>query len=461
MQKNNPLLWLPWIIGFGLLMENIDISIINTAIPQMAISLHTNPLTLKLGITSYLFALVAFIPISGYLADIFGAKKVFSIAICIFLFGSMLCGFAHNLTELVIGRIIQGTGGAMMTPVGRLILLRTYDRKEFIKAFGSLTLLGQIGPALGPVMGGFLTTLYTWRLVFFINLPIALLGLILVYYFIPTIEKKSVPPFDYIGFVLFTVCAGSLIFALSLIAEQQILWLPTLSLFAISIITVIIYYFYNKTQSHPVLDFSVFNIRTFSTAVKGSSIIRLALGGVPFLLPLLFQLGWGMNPLTSGLLLLPYGLAMICAKPYVKKSLSRFGFRQMLIVNPCILAILFVALSMIVTLHSILFLIVVLTFLGFFSSLQFTFMNSLNFVDVAQEQATHAVSLASVFQQMSMSIGVCVAAFLLLLFKINYVAHTTVSLTAFEYAFIGLAIISLASILVFKRLLPEDGRRVI
>lgn len=449
----SPVRYLPLIIGFGLLMENIDISIINTAIPKMALSLNTNPIDLKIGVTSYLLTLAAFIPISGYLADSYGAKRTFFWAIVVFLLGSIACGFSQSVWQLVLGRLVQGMGGAMMTPVGRLIMLRKYPKKEFIKAFGSLIILGQVGPALGPVLGGVLTTFYSWRYVFFVNVPFGLLALVLVHYFVEETPIRKMPKFDYQGFVLFGLAAAALTFGFSLWAEQEGDWPVAVSLLVMGIVLASLFYLHARHNPHPSLNLKVFATRSFRIAVSGSFIIRLALGGVPFLLPLLLQLGWHKTPLVAALLILPYGLSMFLAKPLVRKILDRYGYRKVLMMNPVILALIFSLLALSVHTYSMLFILILAGFLGFFSSLQFTFMNTLNFVDIEEDHTVQAVGISSVFQQISMSFGVCVVAFLLMGFGgAHYVANVSIPDAAFEAASLGLSFICLISILIFRNL---------
>lgn len=447
---------LPFIIGFGLLMETIDISIINTAIPQMSISLQSNPMTLKLGITSYLLTLAAFIPISGHIADKYGTRNTFLSAMVVFLFGSFICGFAHSVYELVCGRLIQGVGGAMMTPVGRLILIKTFSKKDLVKAFSSLTMLGQLGVAIGPVIGGTLSSYMSWRYIFFVNIPLGVVALILIKMYIPNVKSETEAKFDFIGFVIFAIGAGLLTFALSLISETNS---NTSMVYAMLISGVVIlagFSYHALHSKNPSLQIRLFKVRTFRIAVFGSLVIRLGIGGVPYFVPLLLQVGHGYSAFQSGLIILPYGIAMVMAKPYVKKMLHRFGFKTMLFVNPVILAVLLFVLAISCNFFNLSIIICCVFLIGFFSSMQFTYMNLLNFVDIEKSQDSKATSLSSVVQQLSMSFGVCAVALLLYLLN-SKTSSFTLSTLSFTIASIVLGALCLCSTLIFTKLTKTDG----
>ncbi len=455
----NKFSYLPWIVGFGLLIENIDVLIINTAIPQMAHTLATEPITLKIGITSYLLTLAACIPISGYIADRFGSKTIFAWAMIVFLLGSVLCGFADHVWQLVVGRLVQGAGGSMMAPVGRLILLRAFPREQFVKAFSALTLLGQMGVAIGPVLGGALVKFFSWRFVFFVNLPIGIIALLLIYFWVENTRAAVIPKFDFYGFSLFGIGIGLVIFSFSMLAEQASETVVALLLLSMGSIILSVFSYHCYKTPEPSLAIDLFKIRTFKIAVLGSFLIRIGMGGLPFLLPLLFQLGWGQNALQSGLWLLPYGLAMLIAKPLVGRILSYWGFRKLLILTPFVISLILLSFSLILYHYSFALMLIIVSLLGFFSSLQFTFMNILNFVDITAENTAKATSVASVFQQVAMSFGICTAAFLLILFNKTLIG-VTIKVAAFHYTLIGLAVIVLLPVLLFRQLKSIDGQLI-
>ncbi|MDF1653839.1 MAG: MFS transporter [Coxiellaceae bacterium] len=443
--------YLPWIVGFGMLMETLDVTVINTAIPQMSRSLLVDPISLKIAITSYLLSLAAFMPVSGYIADRIGTKVTFAWAMIVFMLGSILAGCSVSVPMLVIGRVVQGVGGAMMTPVGRLILLKSFPKSDFAKAFSLYTIFGQLGPALGPVVGGALTTAISWRLVFFINVPLGLIALFFIYYFIDNQKASDKKSFDYLGFVLFGLALALLIFALTLLTEPGIQrWIEILMLL-LSVVLFTIYYFHYKRAVHPVVNLALFRTPTFRVAVLGSLIVRCAIGAIPFLLPLLFQLGFGMSAFHSGLLLLPYGVALICAKPLVSPLIQYFGYKKLLIVNPIIISACLFGLITFTATAPVEWMVALIFITGFFCSLQFTFMNTLNFVDIKVQDKSAATSVSSVMQQFAMSLGVCVAAGLLLLFGGGEQTHY-VNPEVFRYVWLALGFIPLLSLIVFSQL---------
>lgn len=459
LQASN-LKYIPWIIGLGLLMENIDISIINTAIPQMAISLGCNPISLKIGITSYLLTLAAFIPISGYMADKYGAQNTFFWAMLVFLFGSLCCGFAHSIWELVFGRLIQGAGGAMMTPVGRLILIKTHTKAQLVKAFSSLTMLGQAGVAIGPVLGGALSGSISWRSIFFVNIPFGILALRLIKRYIPNTKADMNDKFDFFGFGIFAIAAGLISFSTSLISDNNDFARVYYYMLLIGVVVMGIFYLHSKAAMHPSLKLDLFRVRTFRIAVLGSLVMRISIGGIPFLLPLLLQVGYNYTPLESGLTVLPYGVAMVLAKPLVKKCLAQYGFKNMLTINPIIMAILLMVLAFATQNLNIYFVLLIVFLLGFFSSMQFTYMNLLNFVDIEKADDSKATSLSSVMQQLSMSFGVSTSAALLSGFNIP-ILGSAIKIVAFRDTFILLSIICFSTLLIFRLLKHTDGKSIL
>ncbi|MDF1761371.1 MAG: MFS transporter [Coxiellaceae bacterium] len=443
--------YLPWIVGFGMLMETLDVTVINTAIPQMSRSLMVSPISLKIAITSYLLSLAAFMPISGFVADRIGTKVTFAWAMVVFILGSILAGCSVSVPMLVIGRIVQGVGGAMMTPVGRLVLLQSFPKSEFAKAFSLYTIFGQIGPALGPVVGGALTTGISWRMVFFINIPIGIIALFFIHHFIDNQKQDELKPFDISGFIVFGVALALLIFALTLLTEPSIeRWIEIIML-AISAGLFVAYYFHYKRVVHPVVNLGLFRTATFRVAVLGSLVIRMAIGAIPFLLPLLFQLNFGLSAFQSGLYLVSYGVALICAKPLVSPLIQRVGYQKLLIITPILISICLFELVTFTSVTPIWWIVTLVFIIGFFCSLQFTFMNTLNFVDIKAQDKSAATSVSSVMQQFAMSLGVCVAAGLLLVFGGAQHGHY-INQSVFKNVWLVLGCIPLLSLIIFGQL---------
>lgn len=451
---------IPWIIGIGLLMENLDVTIINTAIPNMALSLNVHPLSLKIGITSYLLALSIFTPISGYIADRYGTRNTFSMAILVFLLGSVLCGFSHYLFELISGRFVQGMGGALMTPVGRLIIVRAFPRSKIAAAFSYVVLLGQVGPAIGPVTGGALTTFISWQWIFFINVPFGLILFVLILKLIPNHRVRQRRLFDKKGFVIFVIAAALISFSLSLITEQAPYFKREVSGLVLGCVFLIIYYWHSRRRKHPVLDLSLFRVRTFAIAVLGGFVVRIGIGAVIFLLPLLYQLSFKMTAFQSGLLLLPYAITMMSAKPFVRPLLKKFGFKRLLTINPCLVGFAMIAMLLMPTQLWFSFTFIISILLGLLTSLQFTYMNILIFVDIEEEYSSQATSISSVSQQMASAFSVCAAAGILLLTSHAPVNHF-IGLSAFKDTFALLGLVAISSVLIFSRLQKVDGESVL
>ncbi len=314
-------------------MENLDATVLSTALPAIAHDLHQSPIQLKLALTSYLLTLAVFIPASGWVADRFGTRIVFRLAILIFALGSALCGFAGSIEALVAARALQGIGGAMMVPVGRLVILRTIPRSEFVGALAWLTIPALMGPVLGPPVGGFITTYFTWRWIFWINLPMAALGIALATLYIPNVRGETVSRFDYIGFILSGVGLAALVSASATLDVNGFPPVLVIGLFLVGSVLVALYVFHARRAEAPIVDLKLLRFSTFRSGIVGGSFFRLGVGAMPLLLPLLFQLGFGMTPLNSGLLTFVTALGAIGMKTAAGTILKRFGFRNVLLVN--------------------------------------------------------------------------------------------------------------------------------
>lgn len=450
--------WLiPWILGLGLLMETLDTTVLNTALPQMALSFSVNALTLKLAIISYVITLAVCLPMSGYLTDRFGTQKVFFIAVAVFVGSSFLCGISQNLPELIIGRLLQGVGGAMVTPVARLILLKIFERSEFIKAFTSLVLVGQMGVAFGPTLGGLLTTWMGWRWVFFLNLPIGVFLLFLIARFIPNYSEEALYDFDKRGFLLFSTAIGLITFGFALMTEQGFQNDTWAIIFTCCGLLFFISYFWHAKYFHrPLLNFLLMKIHTFRVSFFGAFLSRIPLNAPFFLLTLLLQISFGFSAFKAGVCLIPYGLFMMLTRTSFAKILQRFGYRRCLIINPILIAIVLFLFSYVTSHTSLWIILFLIGILGMLSSFQFSGMNSLAFADVDARDTSQASLITGVFQQLAMSLSVCVAAGLLV--ALSHMLHVTIlTLATFHITFIILSVLMLCSILVFRHVRPGDG----
>jgi EmrB/QacA subfamily drug resistance transporter len=400
----------PLIVACALFMENLDGAVIATALPEIARDLNADPLRLNIAITAYLFGLAVFIPASGWIADRFGAQPVFSAAIAIFTLGSVACGFATSLPTLVLARLVQGVGGAMMVPVGRLVMLRAVDRKELVRAMAWLTVPALIGPVLGPPVGGAIATFATWRWIFWINVPIGLLGIVLARRFIPDLATVERRPFDFPGFVLTGIGLAALMAGLETIARGLVPPLATAALIGFGVALLLAYAVHAGRARAPILDLGLLRIPSFSAVMTGGTIFRIAVGGLPFLLPLLFQLGFGLTPFASGLLTFASAAGAIIMKITAVPILRWFGFRSVLFWNSLIggASVAVYAAFRPETPHAAILLVLLIT--GFFRSLQYTSLNTLAYADIPDTKMSSATSFAAMMQQLSSSVGIALAA---------------------------------------------------
>jgi EmrB/QacA subfamily drug resistance transporter len=448
----------PLIVAFALFMENLDSTIVSTSLPAIAADLHQDPIALKLSMTSYLLAQAVFIPASGWAADRFGARTVFRAAIFVFLLGSILCGLSSTLHQFVAARIVQGCGGAMMSPVGRLVLMRTVERSELVRAMAWLTIPALIGPMLGPPVGGFISTYLHWRWNFWINVPIGLIGMALVSLYIGEFRESDIAPFDTRGFVLSGLGLSSLIFGLTVLGRNFLPLSWTLALILFGLFCVGFYIRHALAARNPILDLSLLLIPTYRASVIGGSLFRIGIGATPFLLPLLLQLGFGMSPFQSGLTTFVSTAGALMMKATAASALQRFGFKRVLLVNGVLASLLLAATGLFTVATPQLLMMAVLFCGGFFRSLQFTAANALAYADVSQAQLSRATSFYAVAQQLSLSAGVTVAAAALEIAQ----AFSGGPLGAKDFppAFFAVALIAATSLLAFLPLQDDAGAKL-
>jgi len=446
----------PLIVATALFMENLDGTVLATALPAMAADLHEDPVALKLALTSYLLSLAIFIPLSGWVADRYGARKVFRAAIFVFTIGSVLCGLSNSLASVVATRIIQGLGGAMMVPVGRLVLLRTAPRQELVTALAYLTIPALIGPLIGPPVGGFIATYFHWRFIFWINVPIGMLGMALVTRFIPDLREEERWPLDLKGFAFSSVGLSSLIFGLTIAGRNYAPVWFTVMLVVVGAASLVAYVFHARDTQYPIIDLRLLRIPTFRIALFGGFLFRVGLGAVPFLLPLLLQTGFGMTPFQSGSLTFIAALGAMAMKTTAQPILRYFGFRYVLMFNAAISIAFFCFNAFFTTVTPHWFIMAVLLVGGFFRSLEFTALNAIGYAEIDQRDMSRATSFSAVAQQLSLSTGVSVGAAALELVR---AIHGGGALQAeyFAPAFFIVAAISAASIYFFWRLPEKAG----
>jgi EmrB/QacA subfamily drug resistance transporter len=452
---------LPWLVAMAFFMESLDTTILNTAVPAIAQALGVVPLSMKSVLASYTLSLAVFIPISGWMADRFGTRRVFSCAIGIFTLGSFLCGVSSNIHLLVACRVLQGCGGAMMVPVGRLTLVRTFAKSELIRVMTFVTIPALIGPMLGPFLGGLIVGYFHWRLIFFVNIPIGLLGLYMVYRHLPDYREERTPPLDFIGLVLFGSGIALLSYVLEVFGEHTLSGREILGLLAISILLLIAYGWHAVHAEFPLLRMALLRIRTFRAAVIGGFVTRIGIGGIPFLWPLLYQVGLGFTPIQSGLLMMPQAVAAMGLKLVVTGILTRFGYRVILISNTVILGILIVLFATIGAATPVWLIVAQCFVYGFFASLQYSSMNTLVYADVTEEEASSASTIASTLQQMSISFGVASASLVTAFFiPDRFGSNAPEMIHGVHKAFLVLGGMTILSSIVFRELKRGDGDSV-
>ncbi|WP_243649268.1 MFS transporter [Luteibacter rhizovicinus] len=430
------------IIASAMFMEQLDGTILATALPSMATSFDVSPLHMSVALTSYMLSLAVFIPASGAVADRYGARDVFRTAIVLFTLGSMLCGIAPNLPTLVLARLLQGIGGAMMVPVGRLVLLRSVPKHELVSAMSWLLVPALIGPVIGPPLGGLIVTWLSWRWIFYINLPIGIVGFILATRFVPDVRAAERTPFDGLGFVLSGISLSCLVFGLELASRGATSPLGSTGLVAGGLAVGALYIWHARRTRYPLLDLSLMRYQTFRLSVVGGSLTRITAGSVPFLLPLMMQLGFGMSAAHSGIVTFVSALGAMAMKATAAPLLRRFGFRSVLVWNG-VLSLAFIALCAAFRPDWPLWIIyAVLLIGGFFQSLQFTAYNTVAYADVPSERFSSATSFYTTFQQLMLSLGICVAAASLHA-SVTFSGHTQAQIGDFSVAFLVVTIVSL------------------
>jgi EmrB/QacA subfamily drug resistance transporter len=446
----------PLVIAGAFFMDGLDSSIISTSLPQMALSFHVSPPQMSAAITSYLISLAIFIPISGWIADRFGARQVFCSAIVFFTLGSVLCGLSQSLPALVLSRIVQGFGGAMMTPVGRLILTRTFPKNQLMKAMTYYMLPGMLGPTMGPLVGGFITTYFSWHWNFFINVPIGFMGVLLALRFVPAIKMPRPSAFDVPGFLIIACGLGTAQFAIENLGRRTLSPATEALLLAIATAVLLLYSIYASRRANPVLDLNMFRGKTFSVAVISGNVIRAGIATVPFLLPLLLQVGFGLDPFHSGLLTFLNTAGAMSMRVWVSHLVRRFGFRAVFLAGIGLSSSLMAGFSLFSASTPHILIAVYLFTFGVLRSGQMIGMGALAYSDVPPEEMSKATSIFALAQRLAQSLGVGISASLL-----AALAGTgALTVDDFRIVFVVIALLMASSALGFRRLKPEDGWQV-
>jgi EmrB/QacA subfamily drug resistance transporter len=449
-------LLIPWVVAIAFMMEQIDTTVITTALPSMAASLGRSAISMNLAITAYLISLAVFIPVSGWVADRFGMRRTFVTALGMFTLGSLCCGAAPDFPSLVAMRVLQGIGGAMMTPVGRLILLRSFPKRDLVRAMTYFTMPLVIGPTLGPILGGLITHYFGWRWIFLVNLPVGLIGMAAAWRLVREQRLTSPPRFDMPGFLMTGAAFVLLQIAVQCLGERGYLPLAAL-LFLTAGLIFAVYARSMRGRAHPALDLRLLRIPSFRIGVLSGGVSRIGLNSVSFLLPLMLQLGFGYSPIHSGLITFIGSFGTVLIRPLVSRMLRRVGFGGLLSLNAVYgaMGVAGFALIGMGTPDWMILAWVLLSGLG--RGLQFTTLNTVTFVDTPPEQLSRSTAFSGVAQQLTMGFGVAIAAVLLKTFGRSAAG---VSVETFHHVFLVMAVLTLFSVPGFLMLRPETGAAV-
>jgi EmrB/QacA subfamily drug resistance transporter len=452
-------LLIPLIVACALFMENIDSTIIATSLPAIAKGLGEHPLSLNLGLTSYLVSLAVFIPVSGWVADRVGSRTVFIAAMVVFMTGSLLCAASHSLGAFVAARFFQGLGGAMMVPVGRMVLLKSVPKSELVLALNYLTTPALVGPVIGPALGGLITLYFNWRWIFLINVPICVLGLVLAVRYIPNYREDEERPLDLRGFVLSGVGLASLMLGLSTLGRHLLPWQVALGLLAGGVLVLAVYGRHSRRVEWPLIDLRLLRSATLRAGVVGGSLFRAGAGATPFLLPLMLQLGFGLNPFQSGLITCFTAVGAMFMKTFTVYILRRFGFRSVMTSNALLASVSLMAAGLFTVATPHLLIMAVLLLSGCMRSLQFTALNAISYADVGKRDISDATALSSMAQRLSQSVGITLGA--LALQVVTLLHHRdAVQAEDFPPAFVFVGLVSMLSMVWLLRLPGDAGAEI-
>lgn len=435
-------------------MQMLDSTILNTSLPAIAKDLQESPLEMQNAIISYVLTLAVFMPVSGFLADKFGTRKVFMFSLVIFSLGSLFCALSQNLTHLVISRVIQGIGGSLMTPVGRLALIKTFDKNEIVRAMNFAIVPALIGPVLGPLVGGYMVDYFSWHWIFLINIPIGLMGIFLSLKYMPDYISETIT-FDLKGFLIFA--SASLLISIALESFGTVKNItPVLLIFILGFLMIYFYYRHARKTTSPIFPLDLFQVRTFRVGILGNMATRLGISSIPLLLPLMVQIAYGETAVVSGWVVAPMALTAMFGKSFVIRILNHFGYRKTLMTNTFIIGILICCLGIPGIGTSIWWFVPIIAVLGFFNSIQFTSMNTISIADLRNDHTSSGNSLLAVNQQLAIGFGI---AFGLIILK-SFEAKAENPHLAFRYTFFVVGILTILSGFVFRRLHTKDGENM-
>ncbi|MBM6606881.1 MFS transporter [Enterobacteriaceae bacterium RIT814] len=453
--------WQLWIVAFGFFMQSLDTTIVNTALPSMAKSLGKSPLHMHMVIVAYVLTVAVMLPASGWLADKVGVRNIFFTAIVLFTTGSLFCAQANTLNELIMARALQGVGGAMMVPVGRLTVMKIVPRAQYMAAMTFVTLPGQVGPLLGPALGGILVEYASWHWIFLINLPVGVIGAIATLWLMPNYTMQT-RRFDLVGFFLLAASMATLTLALDGQKGLGISSLSLVALVAIGVVSVLWYLWHARDNDRALFSLSLFQNTTYRLGLLGSFAGRIGSGMLPFMTPVFLQIGLGFSPFHAGLMMIPMVLGSMGMKRIVVQVVNRFGYRRVLVTSTLGLALISLLFMAVALLGWYAVLPLVLFFQGVINSTRFSSMNTLTLKDLPDSLASSGNSLLSMIMQLSMSVGVTVAGLLLGMYGQHHLsADTAVAHQVFLYTYFSMAVIIALPALIFARVPDDTSKNVV
>jgi EmrB/QacA subfamily drug resistance transporter len=445
---------LPWVTAVAMFIQSLDGTILNTSLPSIARDMEYSPTAMHSVIVTYALTLALFIPLSGWLADKFGTRTMFTIAVALFVTGSLCCALSVDLMTFNLSRILQAIGASMMVPIARLAILYQYPKNQLLKTMNFITVFGLLGMVVGPSLGGFLSDNFSWHWIFLVNVPIGIIGILLAKRVMPNF-KKAVGRFDFRGLVYFSLALIAITMALELVSKGLTHWVAVLGALLLFNLLAMFYYMHYKKTEKPIIDLRLLNIKTLKIGLTGSLITRLGIGGLPLLLPLMLQTGFGYSASVAGLLLLPSALANVAIKPFMVRIIKALGYRTVLIVNTILLGAVLIILGFVERDTPIGYYILLMVFYGFFTSIQMSAMNTITLVDLDENTKSGGNTMLVIMQQLSVSFGVSVASLVLSFFQSE--AFEMNRTQPFHYTFIVLAVFTILSSLTFRKLSKTDG----